>query len=88
MVCIYKGILLSHKSNEILPFATIWMALEGIISEISHTKTNTMWFQLYAQSKTKPNKWTKENRNTHRYTEQTVARREGSRRTDQIDEGD
>ena len=28
------------------------MALEGIISEISHTKTNTIWFQLYAQSKT------------------------------------
>ena len=34
-----NGILLSCKKNEILPFATIWMDLEGIkLSEISQTK--------------------------------------------------
>ena len=31
------------KMNEILPFATMWMELEGImISEISQRKTNTI----------------------------------------------
>ena len=42
MVHIYNGILLSHKKNEIMPFAAIWMDLEVIIlSEVSQTKTNT-----------------------------------------------
>ena len=31
VVHIYNGILLSHKKNEIMPFATIWMDLEGIV---------------------------------------------------------
>ena len=30
-VCIYNGILHSHKKNEILPFATTRMDVEGII---------------------------------------------------------
>ena len=31
------------KKNEILPFATMWLELEGImLSEISHGKTNTI----------------------------------------------
>ena len=35
----YNGILLSHKNNKILPFATTWMDLESImLSEISQTK--------------------------------------------------
>ena len=33
------GILLSHKKNEILPFATAWFDLEGIIlNEVNQTK--------------------------------------------------
>ena len=40
---IQNGILLRHKKDEILPFATTWMDLEGImLSEISQTKINTV----------------------------------------------
>ena len=40
---IYSGILLSHKKNDILPFAAMWMDLEIImLSEISQRKTNTV----------------------------------------------
>ena len=36
VVYVHSGILLSHKKNEILPFVTTWMDLEGIVlSEIS-----------------------------------------------------
>ena len=35
----HNGILLSHKKNGILPFATTWMDLERImLSEISQTE--------------------------------------------------
>ena len=41
-VCVYDGLLLSHKEKEILPFITTWMDLECIaLSEISQGKTNT-----------------------------------------------
>ena len=34
----YNGILLSHKKDEILPFAGTWMDLEGImLNEINQT---------------------------------------------------
>ena len=40
-VCMYDGLLLSHKENEVSPFTT-WMDLEGImLSEISQRKTKT-----------------------------------------------
>ena len=40
------------KKNEILPFAATWMDLEGImLSEISQTKTNTVRYHLYMESK-------------------------------------
>ena len=39
----YNGLLLSHKKNEILPFATTWMDLDIIIlSEVSQRKANTI----------------------------------------------
>ena len=41
MVHIYNGILLSHKKNEIIPCAAIWIDLEIIIiSEARKRKTN------------------------------------------------
>ena len=45
------------KKNEILPFATTWMDLEGItLSEISQRKTNTILFHLYVEHMKKQNK--------------------------------
>lgn len=43
---IYNGILLSHKNDKILPFATTWMDVEGImpskISQIEKDKGHMM----------------------------------------------
>ena len=41
MVYVNNGILLSHKKNEMMPFAATWMQLETIIlSEISQKEKN------------------------------------------------
>ena len=40
------------KKNEIFPFATTWMDLEGIMpSEISQRKINIRWFHLCVETK-------------------------------------
>ena len=45
------------RKNEILPFAATWMDLKSIMpSEISQRKTNSVWYNLYVESKKKYNK--------------------------------
>ena len=52
MIHTHNGILLSHKKNKILPFATTLMDLAGILlSEISQRKTNTVWYHLHVEPK-------------------------------------
>ena len=46
----YKGILLTHKKNEIMPFVATWMGLEIIRSKGSQRKTNRRYF-LYMESR-------------------------------------
>ena len=70
MVYLYNGILLSHKKNEILPFATTWMNLKDImLSEISQQKTNTI-YHLYVESLQLENITKK--KQTHRENERVV----------------
>ena len=39
VVYIYNGVLLSNQKNEILPFATTWIELEGsMLSETSQSE--------------------------------------------------
>ena len=46
------------EKNEILPFATLWMELEGImLSEISQRKTKIIWLHSYEDFK-RQNRWT------------------------------
>ena len=41
VVHIYNGMLLSHKKDEIMPFAAIWLDLKLVIlSDVSQRKTN------------------------------------------------
>ena len=62
VVHIYNGILLSHRRDEILPFATTWMDLESImLREISQTeKVEITGYHLYVGYKPKSNKWTRQ----------------------------
>ena len=58
VICIYNGILHSHKKNGILSFATTWMEVECImLSEINLGKANIIWFHSHVEFK-KQNRWT------------------------------
>ena len=47
------------KKNELMTFAATWVDLEIIIlSEVSQTKTNIIWYHLHVESK-KKKKWYK-----------------------------
>ena len=51
VVYVYKGILAIRK-NEILPFTTTWMGLEGImLSKITGRERQMLCFYLYVESK-------------------------------------
>ena len=70
---IYNGILLSHKKNKFLPFATIWIDLEGIIfSEVSQREKDKYCILsvICEIKKIKQMNITKE-KQVHRYGEQT-----------------
>ena len=50
MVHIYKGILLSHRKNKIMPSVATWMDLKIIkLSKIIQTKTNITYY-TYVES--------------------------------------
>ena len=62
----HNGILLSHKNNEILPFATTWMDLEGRLSEIPDRKRQMPYDFTYIWNRNnKTNEQPKQNRNRH-----------------------
>ena len=47
-VCVYDGILLSHKKNEFLPYAATWMDLEGVmLSERIQTERQMSYDFIY-----------------------------------------
>ena len=62
VVCIYNGILLSHKKKEILPFVTMWVHLDSVRqSELIPTTTNIIRYLLHSESKnSKMNSFTKQ----------------------------
>ena len=65
VVCIYTMEYYSAiKKNGIMPFAATWMDLEIIIlSEVSQTKTNIIWYHVYVKSKEKHKSTYLQNRN-------------------------
>ena len=52
VIQIYNGILLSHKKNEIMPFAVTLMDLEMIIlSAVSQTGKDNICYHLHVEAK-------------------------------------
>ena len=75
---IHNGILLNHKKNEIMPFSATWIDLEIIIlSEVSQTKADIIWYHLYVESKKiLMNLFTKQ-KQSYRYRTQTYSYQRG-----------
>ena len=49
------------KKNEILPFVTMWMDLEGItVSKVSQTERQIVWFPYMKNLKNKTNEQTQQ----------------------------
>ena len=71
--CIYTMEYYSAiKKNEIMPFGTTWLDLEGItLSEISQIKTNTVWYHLYVEYKKIKQVNIANKKQTHTYKGQT-----------------
>ena len=66
---------LAIKNDEILPFGTTWMDLEGImLSEVSQRKTNTICFTYRWNLKNNINERKKQ---TNRYRKRTDSRQRG-----------
>ena len=50
VVYIHNGVLLSNQKDEILPFVTMWMEVEGVmLSKISQKETDIVGFHLYVE---------------------------------------
>ena len=67
------------KKNEVMPFTATWMDLDIVIlSEVSQTKTNTIWYHLYVESKKmiQINLFTKQ-KQTHRPRKRTYGYQRG-----------
>ena len=92
-VAYYTQWNISHKKNEILPYATACMDLQGImLSEISQRKSNTEHFHLYVGPKKQTKKYNKTEKNRNRLTDTenklVAARREECAGMGKIGEGD
>ena len=71
-VYIHNGILLSHKKNEIMPFAATWMELETLIlSEVSQKERQIPYVFTYIWSLIKGTNESFHRKETHGFGEQT-----------------
>ena len=68
LVHMHNGILLSHKKDKILPFATTWIHLEGIMlsEKIRKCHMTSLTWRIRKTKQANKAKW----KETHRYREQ------------------